>query len=265
IMGSSTNTPIGPGDTLQIHTFRGYFTEDIHHLGAAHTFGKAACYASFGSSGVDMINMAHVFGCPETDIYTDTSPISVLSNAHSATIAPGAFQVTVTDGTDLAVENALVGVYYAGTNELLDSDYTDASGVANLTISSLPGSGTVTITSTAHNRTPAFTYVNSTGTENTGGAALIPGFFLDHVYPNPVTANASINFSTSSAGNVSLEVYDISGRIISSIHSGTMEAGAHSFTWNGSDSDGGLIPSGLYFLNLSTQEGRRTQAFAILR
>jgi len=266
IMGSSTYTPIGPGDTLQIHTFRGFFTEDIHHLGAAHTFGKAACYTSFGSSGVDMINMAHVFGCPETDIYTDTSPIAVLSNAHSATIAPGAFQVTVTDGTDLAVEDALVGVYYAGTNELLDSDYTNASGVVNLTIPSLPGAGTVTITSTAHNRVPDFTYANSvTGTESTGGTVLIPGFFLDHVYPNPVTVNASINFSTSSAGNVKLEVYDISGRIISSIHSGAMEAGAHNLTWNGSGSDGGLIPSGLYFLNLSTSEGRCTQAFAILR
>ncbi|MCK5132637.1 MAG: T9SS type A sorting domain-containing protein [Candidatus Sabulitectum sp.] len=265
VMGSSTFTPIGPGDTLQIHTFRGYFTEDIHHLGAAHSYGKAACITSFGSAGVDMVNMAHVFGCPEIDIYTDTLPIAGLTNTHSTSVTAGAFQVMVSDDTDAPVDGALVGVYYADTKELLDSGYTNASGVVNLTISSLPGAGTVTITSTAHNRVPAFTYANSTGTAEGGGIAALPSFYLNHIYPNPVTSTASISFSTSTAGNISLEVYDISGRKISAIQSGDIEAGTHSITWDGSGSEGRPIPNGLYFLNLSTAEGIHTQSFVILR
>lgn len=264
VMGSSTYTPIGPGDTLQIHTFRGYFTEDIHHLGAAHSFGKAACYSSFGSSGVDMVNMAHVFGCPETDIFTDTSPVAALTNTHSSSVVAGAFQVTVTDDTNAPVEGALVGAYYANTKELLDSEYTNASGVANLTIASLPGAATVTITSTAHNRVPAFTFANTVGTEG-GEIATLPSFYLNHVHPNPITSTASIGFSTTTAGHISLEVYDITGRKISAIQSGDVEAGVHSITWDGSGSRGRPVPNGLYFLNLSTPEGIRTQSFVILR
>lgn len=265
VMGSSTFTPIGPGDTLQIHTFRGYFTEEIHNLGAAHTFGKAACYSSFGSSGIDMVNMAHVFGCPETDIYTDTSPVTVLTNSHSSTMTPGSFQVTVTDATDAPVDGALVGAYYSDTEELLDGGYTDASGVVILTIPTLPGANSVVITSTAHNRLPAFSYVNSTGVADGDEIAAIPAFFLSHVNPNPVTSTASINFSTSLTGHTSLEVYDISGRRISTIHAGDLEAGLHSLTWDGTGIEGRPLSNGLYFLNLSSPEGIRTESFVILR
>ena len=265
IMGSSTNTPIGPGDTLQIHTFRGYFTEEIHHLGAAHSFGKAACYNSFGSSGVDMINMAHVFGCPETDIFTDTSPIAALTNSHSASVVPGAFQVSVTDNTDAPVEGALVGVYYAATKELMDSGYTDGSGTASLTIASMPGASTVTITSTAHNRLPAITYANNVGTEGGEETAAVPSFYLSQINPNPITSTASITFSTSTVGNVSLDLYDVSGRKISELQSGNMEEGVHSLTWDCSGTDGALIPNGLYFLNLNTPQGIRNQSLIILR
>jgi hypothetical protein len=263
IMGSSTFTPIGPGDTLQIHTFRGYFTQSIHHLGAAHSFGKAACYTSFGSSGVDMINIAHVFGCPETDIFTDTSPISVLVNAHSATVVPGAFQVVVFDGIG-EVEGALVGVYYEDTKELLDSGYTDASGVVNLTIPTLPGANAVTVTSTAHNRLPAVTYANNVGTHSEE-STVIPAFYLNGVYPNPVTSTASIGFSTNASGVVDLAVFDISGRRVTTIQSGNVEAGIHSITWNGAGAQGRSVPDGLYFITLTTPAGTRTQSFVMLR
>ncbi len=259
VMGSSTFTPIGPGDTLQIHTFRGYFTEEIYHLGAAHSFGKAACYSSFGSSGIDMVNMAHVFGCPETDIFTDTSPVQYLTNTHSSSVTAGAFQVTVSDNSDLSVEGALVGVYYADTEELLDSDYTDASGVANLTIPSLPGSNTVTITSTVHNRVPAVTYANSTAIEESETAGL-PSFYLDDIYPNPVVVSAAINFNTTSTGIVNLEVFDVSGRKVTTIQSGNIEAGAHSLMWNTE-----TVSNGLYFVNLSSSEGTLTQPLVVLR
>jgi gingipain R len=264
IMGSSTFTPIGPGDTLQVHTFRGYFTKNIHHLGAAHSFGKAGCYTSFGSSGVDMVNIAHVFGCPETDIFTDTSPVSVLTNTHSPTVTAGSFQVAVTDGADAPVAGALVGVYYEDTKELLDGAYTNASGIARLTIPTLPGANTVTITSTAHNRLPAVTYANCVGTQGEESASL-PAFYLSGVYPNPVTSTASIGYSTSTAGMTDLAVFDITGRKVTTIQSDNVEAGIHSVTWNGTGVHGRPVPDGLYFITLTTPAGTRTQSFVILR
>jgi len=200
--------------------------------------------------------MAHVFGCPETDIFTDTSPVQYLTNTHSSSVTPGAFQVTVSDNSDLSVEGALVGVYYADTKELLDSDYTDASGVANLTIPTLPGANTVTITSTVHNKVPAVTYVSSTGIEEDE----TPTFYLNNIFPNPVTSTAAINFSTSISGNISLDVFDISGRRRANVQSGNIEAGTHSLLWNTE-----ALSNGLYFVNLSSSEGTLTQSLVVLR
>jgi len=52
VMGSSTNTPVGPGDTLQVHTFRGYFTEDIYHLVPCQAITAGCCLLFYYSSAL---------------------------------------------------------------------------------------------------------------------------------------------------------------------------------------------------------------------
>ena len=266
IMGSSTNTPVGPGDTLQVHTFRGYFTEEQHHLGAAHTWGKTKCNQYFGSSGNDMIMMAHLFGCPETDIYNDTAPLSVLTNTHNATIETGTFQVTVSDDSKAPVEGALVAAYYSDTDELLDSDYTNASGIADLTISSFPGANTVTITSTAHNRYPAVTFADPAVAIGDTSQSSVTSLFLRMPSPNPVSTTSSIEFALPSAGEAQLAIYDIAGRRIFSFEPGELEAGIHTFSWSGTSDSGEAIPNGVYFMKLTVPStGTLTQAFLVVR
>ncbi|MCD4700832.1 MAG: T9SS type A sorting domain-containing protein [Candidatus Aegiribacteria sp.] len=267
IMGSSTYTWVGTGDTLQIHTFRGYFTEELHHLGAAHTWGKFKCNEYFGTStSNDMIMMAHLFGCPETDIYNDTAPLSLLTNTHAAVIEPGTFQVTVTDDSKASVEGALVAAYYSDTDELLDSDYTDASGIVNLTIASIPGSNAVTITSTAHNRYPDITYADATVGIEGGPSGTDLSFFLNGPVPNPVTAMASIQFGIPMAGKAELTVYDLSGRVVTSFETGELEAGTHSISWNATTKSDNAVPNGIYFVKLTVPlEGTLTRSFLVLR
>jgi gingipain R len=259
IMGSSTYTPVGPGDSLQVHTYNGYFIQELHNLGAAYSYAKMKVYNAYGSSGNDMNHMGHIFGCPETDIYTDTSPINYLSNTHSSVMVPGPFQVTVSDNTDAPVDGALVGAYYEDTSELLDASYTNASGVANLTITSIPGTNSVTITSTCHNRVPAITYVNTVGVGE-GATAIVPGFYLGAMFPNPVTSTSSTTFSVALTGEAELEVYDLTGRIVSTLHSGSIEAGSHSVAL-----DAATIPNGLYFMRLTSESGALTRPFMVLR
>ena len=266
IMGSSTYTPVGPGDTLQVHTFRGYFTEGLHHLGAAHTWGKEKCAQYFGTGGDDMIMMAHVFGDPETDIYNDTAPLSLLTNTHSANISPGTFQVIVTDDSKAPVEGALVAAYYSSTDELLDSDYTDASGIVNLNISSIPGSNQVTITSTAHNKYPDVTYATPTVGIGDASSGVVPSFFLNLPAPNPVTSTSSIEFGIPSAGSAELTVYDLSGRLVTFLQTEELEAGTHSISWNATTGSGEAVPNGVYFMKLIAPSAEAlTQMFLVLR
>ncbi|MCK4806324.1 MAG: T9SS type A sorting domain-containing protein [Candidatus Aegiribacteria sp.] len=266
IMGSSTNTWIGTGDTLQVNTFRGYFTEEIHHLGAAHTWGKYKCDEYYGDQySDDLIMMTTLFGCPETDIYNDTAPLPVMTNTHGL-IQPGTFQVTVTDDSKAPVEGALVGAYYSDTDELLDSDYTNSSGIVNLTIPTIPGGNAVTITSTAHNMYPDVTMADQEVGIGEGYGGIVPSFFLNRPAPNPITSSASIEFGIPMAYEAELTIYDLSGRIITSLETGELEAGTHSLTWNGTTESGNAVPNGIYFMKLTAPSaGTITRSFLVVR
>ncbi len=52
---------------------------------------------------------------------------------------------------------------------------------------------------------------------------------------------------------VSLSVYDISGRIVGELESNIMDAGEHVSTW-----DPGVLPSGCYVIRLVTEQGIET-------
>ncbi|NOQ22293.1 MAG: T9SS type A sorting domain-containing protein [Candidatus Aegiribacteria sp.] len=267
IMGSTTNSWIGPSDTLQIHTYRGYFTENLHNLGAAHAWGKARCNQYFGNNyGADQIMMATLFGDPETDIYNDTAPLTALTNTHNAIIPVGTFQVTVTDPTKAPVQGALVAAYYADTDTLLDSGYSNASGVVDLNIPTIPGGNAVTITSTAHNRYPAITSATPSVGIGEDPSGNVSSFFLNSPVPNPVTAMASIEFGIPMAGETELAVYDLSGRIVTSLETGELEAGTHSFSWNATSDSGDPVPNGMYFMKLTAPSaGTVTRSFLVLR
>ena len=267
IMGSTTNTWIGEGDTLQVNTFRGYFTEELHHLGAAHTWGKFKCneYFGIGTNSDDQIMMTTLFGCPEMDIYNDSAPLPVMTNTHGL-IQTGTFQVTVTDVAIAPVEGALVGAYYSDTDELLDSDYTNASGIVNLTIPTIPGPNAVTITSTAHNMYPDVTMADQEVGIGEGPSGAAPTFFLNRPVPNPVTSMASIEFGVPAAGAAELTIYDLSGRMVTYLEKGELEAGTHSLSWNATAESGNPVPNGIYFMKLTVPSaGTVTRSFLVLR
>jgi len=71
-------------------------------------------------------------------------------------------------------------------------------------------------------------------------------FSLDNNYPNPFNPSTRLRFGLPTAGNVSLIVYDILGREVTTLVSGALDAGYHMATWNAS-----TVASGLYFARLT--------------
>ncbi len=135
-MGATTGSPFGPTDSLAEYTWRGYFELDIHHMGAAVDYGKLKVEEFYGGGGWANNMMHMVFGCPEVDVYGDTSPIPVLASDHSGYIWSGPWPVYVTSEGDGPVENAMVGVVQG--DELLGAGYTDSNGFLQLDIPELP-------------------------------------------------------------------------------------------------------------------------------
>lgn len=72
------------------------------------------------------------------------------------------------------------------------------------------------------------------------------GYSLEQNYPNPFNPSTTINFSLPVNSEVSIQIFDVSGKEIETIHNGTLPAGVHSVVWNASN-----FPSGVYFYRMS--------------
>ena len=64
-----------------------------------------------------------------------------------------------------------------------------------------------------------------------------------------------LRFSLDRAAALTLEVYDIQGRCLQRLFEGALPVGTHTATWSGRDSEGHLLPVGLYFYRLRS-DGR---------
>ncbi len=91
---------------------------------------------------------------------------------------------------------------------------------------------------------------------------LIPtGFQLHQNYPNPFNPATSIEFALPTAGIVKLSIYDLLGREVRTLVAGWMPAGWHRVQWDGTDSAGKAVPSGVYLYRLEAGDaGRRFTA-----
>lgn len=76
-------------------------------------------------------------------------------------------------------------------------------------------------------------------------------FKLGNNYPNPFNPSTTIPVSIPVKSEVEISVYDIIGNLIKTIYQGTLNTGEHWFRWNGTDNNGNVVSSGIYFYRLS--------------
>jgi len=85
-------------------------------------------------------------------------------------------------------------------------------------------------------------------------------FNLDTAYPNPFNPVTNINFTLPFESGVTLEVYDMQGRIIELLVSGDMKPGYHSVIWNADKHS-----SGVYFVKMIAGEYVNTQKLMLVK
>jgi len=76
-------------------------------------------------------------------------------------------------------------------------------------------------------------------------------FVISSPYPNPFNPSTTIGYELPEACRVTCAVYDILGRTVAILEDGYKSAGRHSAAWNGRDSAGNALASGVYFYRLS--------------
>jgi len=108
--------------------------------------------------------------------------------------------------------------------------------------------------------------MNNVSTDIADGDELLPRQYrLDQNYPNPFNPSTEISFALPSKTRVSLNIYNILGREINSLLSEELPAGDHRIAWDGTDSRGRQVSSGIYFYRLKTEDFDESKKMILLK
>jgi hypothetical protein len=83
--------------------------------------------------------------------------------------------------------------------------------------------------------------------------------------PNPFNPKTAIAFNLPQAADVSLEIYDVAGRRVTTLVDKRLEAGPYSYEWDGKNQHGERVASGVYFYRLSTADRELSKKMVLLK
>ncbi len=85
-------------------------------------------------------------------------------------------------------------------------------------------------------------------------------FYLSQNYPNPFNQSTIIEFSCAVKCNILLEVYDITGKLISVLINNELEAGTYPIKFDALN-----LTSGIYFYKLTTEYYFETKKLSLIK
>ena len=85
------------------------------------------------------------------------------------------------------------------------------------------------------------------------------------IEPNPFVSCTIIRLSLAVSAEVSLKIYDISGRMVRTLMEGRKDSGRYEVLWDGRNEEGRQVSSGIYFCRLSTRNFGQTQKLVLVR
>jgi hypothetical protein len=83
--------------------------------------------------------------------------------------------------------------------------------------------------------------------------------------PNPFATSTTIRYQMPATGHVTVEVFDVTGKLVRTLVDGIQPAGMQTVTWDGLDSAGRELPAGVYFQRLATHDRQLTRKMVFLK
>ncbi|HSG27915.1 MAG TPA: T9SS type A sorting domain-containing protein [Candidatus Krumholzibacterium sp.] len=90
------------------------------------------------------------------------------------------------------------------------------------------------------------------------------GLLLD-VYPNPFNPSTTVTFRNGRLQRARLSIFDLRGRMIRVLADDLFTKGSHAARWDGLDSRGRKVASGLYFLRVEAGKSRESKKLVLAR
>ncbi len=84
-------------------------------------------------------------------------------------------------------------------------------------------------------------------------------------YPNPFNATTIIPYALPRAGSVQLTIFNSTGQTVRTLVTGNAPAGRHAAAWDGTDTSGHPVASGVYMYRLTTDGFEQTRRMILLK
>jgi hypothetical protein len=230
---------------------------------STNCYVKVVAWDAATNSGEDVSNAAFTI---------ETGPVAEL-HVHGLTVENvdlgksfwlGRATVTVHDQDHATVPGVTVTGDWSGAVEQTGtSGVSDGSGIAiveSRKVRNPSGSFCFDVTDLA---LAGYTYDAGSDVPQTPPAVCGPSFFtssgllayeLELDVSNPYHPNSGIQYSAPVRGFVSIRVLDVQGRLVASLVDGeVVERGTHSVIWDGKDTRGQTVSSGIYFVLLESE------------
>ncbi|MEM8488639.1 MAG: FlgD immunoglobulin-like domain containing protein [Bacteroidota bacterium] len=109
------------------------------------------------------------------------------------------------------------------------------------------------------------TVISGVSNEDEVAGGIPVDFSVEQNFPNPFSTSTQINYALPKSGHVTIEVFNLLGQRISTLHAGTQSAGEYAVTWNGRVESGSKAPGGIYHYQVVIDGRRISRQMVLIR
>ncbi len=197
--------------------------------------------------------------------FVPTSPTSLQQGSYMTGACGSTFHQFSQTGDSLNVTDVLLcnGVSLTGPGQLYRLHFVAANAPNTSTIIRVQS---LAFYNAGVKVTPVFTQDDTVFIDNPVGVGPSGAVALQlRAAPNPAMGGTTLLLSAPVAGEQSLLVQDVAGRVVRHLEAGRFEAGARAVAWDGRDDRGRAVSPGVYLARYVTPAGMRQTRVVLLR
>lgn len=89
--------------------------------------------------------------------------------------------------------------------------------------------------------------------------------FMRDNYPNPFNPLTTLKYGVAVEGRIAIDVYDVRGRLVTSLLNEIVRPGTYTIVWDGTDSGGRRVSSGVYMARFKALDQDQVQRMALVK
>ncbi|MFW5628312.1 MAG: C25 family cysteine peptidase [Candidatus Cloacimonadaceae bacterium] len=115
----------------------------------------------------------------------------------------------------------------------------------------------------ALNRQASYVAAGYVGSEDNTNAPRVSQLLGN--YPNPFNPETTLMYELAKPGEVQISIYNLKGQLIRKLVDRAVNAGTHSAVWDGKDTSGNPVSSGVYFYRMKTDKSSQSKKMLLIK